>query len=106
MHPELPPLIARIEAMGLAYRRAKYADDDDEQDYFATDEFLCEVDHLREVLDELELYDEIARQPSQSELHAVHIQLYDVIMNGEWNGTEDSLKELLFRIVPQIVVHR
>lgn len=102
MHPKLPPLIARIEAMGLPYRRAKYAGDDEEQEYFAADEFLCEVDHLREMLDELELYDEITRPPSQSELHAVHTQLYRVIMDGEWNGTEDSLKELLFQVVPQI----
>ena len=88
--------------MGLPYRRAKYAEDDDEQEYFAADEFLCEVDHLREMLDELELYEEISRQPSPQEVQAVHTQLYRVIMDGEWNGTEDSLKDLLFRTAPQI----
>ena len=101
MDPRLPPLISRIEALGLKDVRASCADDD-EQEYFAADEFLCEVEHLREMLDELLLYDEIAREPTAFELQAVHSRLYDVIMTGDWNGTEDSLKALLFEVTPQI----
>lgn len=99
---KLSELVRQIEALGLKYSRASYADDE-EQEYLAADEFLYEVRHLREMLDTMELFDEITRQPTAPELHALHERLYRLVMAGEWGGaSEDSMRALICEVVPQI----
>jgi hypothetical protein len=49
---KLPQLISEIEALGIPYAPASWADDA-EQEYLAADEFLYETRHLREMLNEM-----------------------------------------------------
>ncbi len=99
----LPELIAQIEALGTPYRCASWADDG-EQERLAADEFVWETDHLREMIEMMTTMDEIAAQPTAAEIHSVHLRLFQVVMDGDWNATEDELKEMLFDIAPRLRV--
>jgi hypothetical protein len=97
----LPELITEIEALGITYRRASWADEP-EQERLAADEFIWETTHLRDMLDEMSAVDEITRAPTAAEIHAVHLRLFRAVMDGDWNATEDELKEMLFEVAPEL----
>jgi hypothetical protein len=99
----LPELIAQIEALGITYRRASWADDP-VQERLAADEFVWETDHLCEMIEMMTAMDEITGQPTKAEIHSVHLRLFQAVMDGEWNATEDELKEILFDVAPQLRV--
>ena len=92
--------------MGISYSRSSSLEDvedpDQEMERPAADEFMYETEHLREMIDEMNLMDEITGEPTSEEIHLVHLRLFSAVMEGTWNATEDGLKQILFDAAPRL----
>ena len=66
--------------MGISYSRSSSLEDvedpDQEMEHSAADEFMYETEHLREMIDEMNLMDEITGEPISEEIHLVHLRRF------------------------------
>lgn len=67
------------------------------------DEFLCEHADFIETINELGRGGQIVAAPSNEELFAAGELLLARVLAGEWGGTSDEMKALLWQVAPHIL---
>jgi hypothetical protein len=101
--PELAELVQRVRSLGYDFALPPSITAEVVQWHLsALDEFLSEQASLREAIDEMERTKQITAAPTDEELHAVGDLLLAQILAGEWGGTTDELRALLWEVAPDI----
>ena len=102
MPAELARLAAQVRSLVFEYLPAE-TDDPNEQ-IRALEEFLHVYEGLPSLYEDMEDEGEITRVPSRAESHAIGNYLLKVMLTGDFNGTDEELKDLVLQIVPGIRV--
>lgn len=101
--PELAELVERVRSLGYDFSLPPSITEEVVQWHLsALDEFISEYAGLVETVDEMERTKQITGRPTEEELHAVGDFLLAQILAGEWGGTTDELRALLWHVAPDI----
>jgi hypothetical protein len=99
--PALPTLIKRLEKMGFTYARPAQPMDDAEE-IRRLSAVVAHFEQLDSILYKLEGGNELARQAKPAEVMSIRTRLFAVIMSGDFSGTEEEVKRLIFESAPNL----
>lgn len=101
--PKLAAAIAATKAFGLTYRDPDWVDEKGEEFHVqAIDAFFAELYRLTDLMHEMEATGEITRLPDAEELQTIRVLLFEAFLRGQWGGTEEELKTIIFQGTPGV----
>ena len=101
---ELAELVERVRSLGHEVPLPTSMTPESLQWHLSSlDEFLCEHNDFIETINQLGRGGEIVAAPSNEELFAAGELLLARVLAGEWGGTPDEAKALLWQVAPHVL---